>query len=445
MRTGYTRFAAVLLCAGLLSAEAAQAQRNCTARDTVYWDSVKACTDAGDVEFYLTKFEKNGCYVEAARACLERLRGSTSGAGGKAGTPSAIEELLAVCALHIAQHRLTAGIGGNAVDCYREVLSKDRGNRKALAGLQKVFNIYAGWARDALNQSDLSTARSHLEKLEALNPESPAVAELRAAVGAAAERQRLERRFPIGKTFREENCPECPEMVVVPTGSLTMGSPPGETGRYGDEGPQRQVRIRYRFAVAKYEVTFEEWAACVSAGHCIFLPNDRGWGRGRRPVINVSWHDAKQYVRWLRLRTGMHYRLLSEAEWEYAARAGTQSRYHWGDSIGRNQANCDGCGSRWDGGKTAPVGSFRPNRFGLYDMHGNVWEWVEDCWQEDYHGAPGDGQARTKNGDCSKRVLRGGSVLDTPGKIRAAVRGTLIIHTRTFGSGFRVARTLITP
>ena len=136
--------------------------------------------------------------------------------------------------------------------------------------------------------------------------------------------------------------------------------------------------------------------------------DDEGWGRGRRPVINVSWNDAQDYVEWLSAQTGHAYRLLSEAEWEYVARAGSSTVYSWGDDIGSNRANCDGCGSQWDYDRTAPVGSFAANGFGVHDMHGNVWEWVEDCWNGSYAGAPTDGSA-WRSGECEQRVLRGGS------------------------------------
>ena len=138
------------------------------------------------------------------------------------------------------------------------------------------------------------------------------------------------------------------------------------------------------------------------------LADERGWGRGRRPVINVSWEDAVAYTKWLSGQTGERCRLPSEAEWEYAARAGSVTKYSWGNEIGSNQANCDVCGSQWDGKQTAPVGSFDPNGWGLHDLHGNVWEWVQDCWNGSYQGAPTNGSA-WESGDCSRRVLRGGS------------------------------------
>ena len=232
-------------------------------------------------------------------------------------------------------------------------------------------------------------------------------------------------------------------MVVVSAGSFTMGSHASEEGRDDDEGPQHRVRIPRPFAVGKYEVTFGEWDACVGGGGCNgYLPGDVGWGRGRRPAIDVSWDDAQAYVGWLSRKTGKQYRLLSESEWEYAARAGTQTRYHWGDSVGRNRANCDGCGSRWDDERTAPVGSFSANGFGLHDMAGNVWEWVEDCWHASYSGAPSDGSAWTTGGNCSGRVLRGGSWYSKPGLLRSAVRGGSSTGDRYDGSGFRVSRTL---
>ena len=243
-----------------------------------------------------------------------------------------------------------------------------------------------------------------------------------------------------GERFRD--CEECPWMVVVPGGSFLMGSPSGEAGRDGDEGPVHGVRIAEAFAVGVYEVTFGEWDACRRGGGCTHHPDARGWGRGNRPVIDVSWEDAQQYVRWLSRERGERYRLLSESEWEYVARAGTETRYHWGDAIGRNRANCDGCGSRWDDNRTAPVGSFSPNGYGLHDVHGNVREWVEDCWHGSYSGAPRDGGAWTTGGNCSRRVLRGGSWNLKPGGVRSANRLMFTTGSRSNLAGFRVARTL---
>jgi formylglycine-generating enzyme required for sulfatase activity len=242
-----------------------------------------------------------------------------------------------------------------------------------------------------------------------------------------------------GPTIKD--CSDCPELVVVPAGSFTMGSPASEVGRDDDEGPQHPVTIPRALAVGKYDVTFAEWDACVADGGCGgYRPGDEPWGRGNRPVIEVSWDDAQAYVSWLSRKTGKPYRLLSESEWEYSARAGTTTPYYWGEGIGQNNANCVGCGSRWDGQQTSPVGSFPPNAFGLYDMMGNVWEWTGDCYNLSYDGAPGDGSAWA-GGDCAKRVLRGGSWDEAPGSPRSADRASLSAGYRSPELGFRVART----
>ncbi len=251
-----------------------------------------------------------------------------------------------------------------------------------------------------------------------------------------------------GDVFRD--CPTCPEMVVVPAGSFMMGSPANESGRDADEGPQRKVTIARPFAVGKFEVTFTEWDACVADRGCTHKPGDESWGRGKRPVINVSWDDAKQFVAWLSRKTGQSYRLLTEAEWEYAARAGTTTRYTWGNDIDCSKASYDGgeksaCffnpGGKFRG--TATVGSFSQNPWGLHDMHGNVWEWVEDCYVNNYNGAPVDGSARPPTGNCVSRVLRGGSWLGDPQYLRAATRDRFQPDVRSGYIGFRLARTLL--
>ena len=236
-------------------------------------------------------------------------------------------------------------------------------------------------------------------------------------VAAAAAREAAITAGRPGTVFRD--CAVCPEMAVVPAGSFTMGSP------WEDEGPQHRVTIGLPFAVGVYEVTFAEWDACVRAGGCGgYRPEGEGWGRDRRPVINVNWDDAQGYVRWLSRETGEGYRLLTEAEWEYVARAGTQTARYWGESeseqcrYGNGYDRTSHAEYAWDWNEpvacsdgyadTAPVGSFQPNAFGLYDVLGNVWEWTVDCWNDEYSGAPTDGSAWDV-GDCSVRVLRGGS------------------------------------
>jgi formylglycine-generating enzyme required for sulfatase activity len=244
--------------------------------------------------------------------------------------------------------------------------------------------------------------------------------------------------FTPGESFRE--CAQCPEVVVIPAGEFTMGSPQGEAGRKQDEDPPHKVTLARPFAVGKYEVTFAEWDACMAAGGCVHKPDDHGWGRDRWPVINVNWEDVQAYASWLSKSTGKPYRLLSEAEWEYAARAGTTTRYPWGDAPGINRANFADSASYWSGKQTAPTGSFAANQFGLHDMIGNVWEWVQDCYGS-YRDALRDGRAVEMYG-CTSRVLRGGGWNRLPEVARAANRGRAEPDRRGYVIGFRVARTL---
>ena len=245
------------------------------------------------------------------------------------------------------------------------------------------------------------------------------------------------------------DCGNCPEMVVLPPGSFMMGSPPEEEGREDDERKRHKVTIDYPFAAGVYEVTFSEWDYCEQQGGCGgYRPDDRRWGRESQPVIRVSWKDAKAYVEWLSQKTCKPYRLLTEAEWEYAARAGTTTPFHFGTTISTNQANYNGnyiYGSGTKGryhGKPIAVGLLPPNKFGLHDMHGNVREWVEDCWNDSYIGAPDDGSAWIERGNCKQRVMRGGSWRDEPDDLRSADRKNNPVGNRRDFYGFRVAREL---
>ena len=238
--------------------------------------------------------------------------------------------------------------------------------------------------------------------------------------------------------------PIVPVMAVIPRGKFRMGS---NRGYFGQEKPVHTVRVE-AFELSKFEVTFEEYDRFTAATGREWA-EDEGWGRGRRPVINVSWEDAVAYTQWLSSKTGNRYRLPSEAEWEYAARAGKKNKkYSWGNEIGHNRANCRGCGSQWDGEQTAPVGSFAPNAWGLHDMHGNVAEWVQDCvnWElsfgtaEGYWGAPTDGSA-WESGNCSERVIRSGSWHLARVHSRTAYRQRKSSTLLSSSLGFRVART----
>ena len=252
--------------------------------------------------------------------------------------------------------------------------------------------------------------------------------------------EKSQHNFVVGGQFKD--CDTCPEMVVVPAGTFLMGNPEDQS-QAGYEKPVHRVTIAQPFAVGVYEVTFAEWDACVADGSCNgYRPDDESWGRGQRPVINVNWVDAQIYVQWLSYRTGESYRLLSEAEWEYVARAGSTTRYWWGDELGQNRANCAICGSQWDDDRTAPVGSFAPNVFGLYDVSGNVWEWVQDCLNRNYMGAPSDGRA-WESGECNiYRMMRGGSWDYYDFELRPSSRDWQEMGHRGRTIGFRVARSI---
>ena len=226
-----------------------------------------------------------------------------------------------------------------------------------------------------------------------------------------------------------------PVLVALRGGPFRRGDLAGDGD--SDERPARELRL-HPFAIGVYEVTFDDYDRFCAATSRV-PPDDEGWGRGRRPVVNVSWDDAQAYVVWLGGQTGMHYRLPTDAEWEYAARAGAETRYWWGDDLGQDMANCAGCGSLWDGERSAPVGRFPPNAFGLHDTAGNVFEWVADCWHDTYAEAPVDGSALETTG-CGKRVIRGGAWSFPPKEIRSANRWRDFPERHSDDTGFRVAR-----
>jgi len=281
---------------------------------------------------------------------------------------------------------------------------------------------------------DAATAKKleEMRQLEARLNQAEAAAKAKAAA-APAQREDVARQNP-GTEFKD--CVECPAMISVPAGSFTMGTTPTESGRSRDETPQHRVTIARTFAVGKFEVTFSEWDACVADGGCNgYKPLDGGWGRGNHPVVFVSWNDAQSYIAWLRQKTRKPYRLMSEAEWEYAARAATVSAFYWGARANTASAKYDSS----DG--TAPVGSYPPNSFGLHDIAGNVSEWAMDCLNKSYDGAPDDGRA-WMTGDCDLHALRGGAWNSPANNLRSANRDWDASGFRVNRNGFRVARGL---
>jgi formylglycine-generating enzyme required for sulfatase activity len=277
--------------------------------------------------------------------------------------------------------------------------------------------------------------------------------------------------YEVGRSFRDTKadgtfCDFCPDLVPLPQDSFNMGSLESDPRHKPNESPQHPVRILYRLAVGKYEISRAQFAAFADksgygAGHngCLAMADmeavqagtkkegSNNWRQpgfsqdDNQPVTCISWNDAQSYVSWLRQQTGKSYRLLTEAEWEYAARAGTSTSYSWGNDIGDGNANCSRCGSKWDSTQTSPVGSFRPNAFGLYDMHGNVREWVQDCYAEDYNGAPTNGGSR-EDVECTFRVMRGGAWGYVPVSARSAYRAWNYPGSQLNTDGFRIARAI---
>jgi formylglycine-generating enzyme required for sulfatase activity len=421
--------------------------------EALFWRSVKDSEHAADFEAYLKKFP-DGLFADLARNRLETLRQVATLPRSRQLEAGLQPVEATYVAVKDALVRDAPAVGGAGV------LSLAAGTEIYVAGKtadgkwlkverqgESLGYVYA----PLLQERGAWRAAERKRRLAAKGAAKPSGGPgPTPAVGTYPEGRAA------GDSFRD--CERCPEMVVLPAGSFLMGSPADEAGRGADEGPQHRVTIQAPFAVGKFEVSFAEWEACVRDGGCNgHRPDDRGWGRGRRPVIDVGWDDAKAYIAWISKRTGKAYRLLSEAEWEYAARAGGSERRPWGDD--RSEAeicrHANGADQRarqrhpgWrvapcDDGhlNTAPVGSYRANAFGLHDLIGNVWEWVEDCWARSYAGAASDGGARSGDA-CEGRVLRGGAWNESPRALRSADRHWDLPDGRHYAVGFRVARGL---
>jgi len=309
--------------------------------------------------------------------------------------------------------------------------------RKAAAAEAARQAVAAEAARKAAAQQAAREAAAQAAAAEeARKAAEKAAAE---AVAAEAARKAAESRAAGTKpsaveTFKD--CDACPEMIALPAGSFTMGATGGDTS----EAPPHRVKIGYSFAISRFEITAAEWKACFTAGGCDYRPKRKGM-TATSPVHNLSWLDARQYVKWLSKKTGKKYRLPSEAEWEYAARAGTKTAYWWGNAVGEGNANCKNCGGDWNRKRPAVVDSYGANPFGLQGMNGSVWEWVADCWFDSYKGAPNDGSARDRK-DCQSRVLRGGSWRNDASYASSAGRFTYDHDVRYVLNGFRVVHSM---
>ncbi|HJP55019.1 MAG TPA: SUMF1/EgtB/PvdO family nonheme iron enzyme [Rhodospirillales bacterium] len=438
--------------------------------DERVWNNIRASGDISDFETFVSTYPDSP-YSPFARNRIERLKERRVAVVVPPKPLYEIEEREEPYVLLVnANIRKGPGTGHEKLRTLRKggevmVTGKVRGQnwyRVALSGggsgfvFGNLIRNKTGWERE---RAERRRREAELASVRPAPPPPFRPPKAEPAVGI----------YP-GQSFKD--CDVCPELVVVPPGEFKRGSSSGEGRWYvalggqldwiADETPPLQVGIRYAFAVGKYEVTFGEWDACVNAGGCSHRPDDHGWGRGARPVINVSWRDTREYVRWLSRKTRQKYRLMSETEWEYVARAGTTSLRYWGDdwdnreacrydntfdlsrasysgpsAIGENPFQCD------DGySHTAPAGSFRPNSLGVYDLLGNVEEWVEDCYIDSNKEVPSDGSAVTTGPTCEFRSVRGGSWADFPRFVRTAERKQDLYDQRNDSRGFRIAKPL---
>ena len=418
--------------------------------EEVFWESVE-CKSTRQVELYLEIYP-TGRYVAEAHECLE----------GQLGLERAAR-ILVQQGLTALNYSVGAADGLFGPATRRAIRAWQAA--KEFAGTGYLTRAQA----ETLMAQGREVARQQAQEEAARQQQG---AERRRAVEVERQAEAGQKRSQLGETFRD--CPTCPQMVVVPAGSYQMGSPSYEEGRDDDEGPVHRVTIGQPFAVGVYEVTRGEYGRFVGAtGHaggksCHVWEGgsweeqsglnwrDPGFRQSERePVVCMNWRDARAYVEWLSRETGQSYRLLSEGEWEYVARAGTTTARYWGESEAGQCRYANGGdqtaqqhNSGWtvaacDDGhyRTAPVGSFRPNAFGLYDVMGNVWEWTQDCWNASYAGAPSDGRA-WERGECGRRVLRGGSSFYVPGNLRSASRLWSTAGLRGSDLGFRIARSL---
>nr|WP_234815022.1 formylglycine-generating enzyme family protein [Noviherbaspirillum denitrificans] len=305
----------------------------------------------------------------------------------------------------------------------------------------RIERLRAAAKREAPPETERPAAKSapektHPPKAEPERKRTPPIAkEPPAPKEAPAQAEPVpDKPPPKAATGEIRDCPTCPVLISLPAGSFTMGANSGDPS----EKPAHRATISTPFAIGKYEVTVEQWNACAEGGGC---PRLGGNYAGNTPVRDVSWDDAQQYVKWLSSTTGKSYRLPSEAEWEYAARGGTSSRFWWGEQMRPGNANCKDCGDPYSADGPAKVGSFAPNAYGLHDVNGSVWEWVADCWHNSYKGAPGDGKPWDMPG-CRERVIRGGSWRDGASYMPASTRFKYGASVRHSQNGFRVARDL---
>lgn len=395
-----------------------------------FWRSIEDSTDASDYEAYLETYP-NGRFAPLARARAARYKKNAAKPPQDSVEPAPPIETLDKEYIVLTDANLRAGPSSQSA----LVTQVSKGSRLQVTGRVTDGNWFQVKAPTG------ETAYIYAGLVSETPPASSPVASPEPSLPSRVPRSSQSPISPPAPSSRIEvtelapDCPQCPVMVALPMGSFTMGYNRGDRS----ERPEHKVTIKQPFAIGKYEVTTSQWQACVDAGKCSAKP-DTG-PTPNSPVRDVSWSDAQQYVRWLSQITQQPYRLPSEAEWEYAARAGSQTRYWWGEQLGSGRANCKDCGGEWDQTAPADVGAFPANPFGLHGMSGGVWEWVSDCWNRDHSGAPDDGSSRDR-ADCREHVIRGGSWRNDSSYVHSASRFKYDTNVRYVLNGFRVAKSL---
>jgi formylglycine-generating enzyme required for sulfatase activity len=405
-------------------AAAAEAERK-AAEKAAAEEAARMAAEKAAAEEAARKATEKAAAEEAARKAADKA--AAEKAARKAADKAAAEEVARKAAAKEAARKAVAE------EAARKAAAKEAARRAAAEEAARKAAAEEAARKVAAEEAARKAAAAAAAARKAAQK---AAAEAKVAESArrAAQSKAAGTKPSAVKTFKD--CDACPEMIALPAGSFTMGSKSGDVS----EAPPHRVKIGYSFAISRFEVTAAEWKACLTAGGCDYRPKRKGM-TATSPVHNLSWLDAQQYVKWLSKKTGKKYRLPSEAEWEYAARAGTKTAYWWGDAVGEGNANCKNCGGDWNRKRPAVVDSHDANPFGLQGMNGSVWEWVADCWFDSYKGAPNDGSARDRK-DCQSRVLRGGSWRNDASYARSAGRFTYDHDVRYVLNGFRVVRSM---
>ena len=424
--------ALALLLGGLGSVDAIRAgvlpQDGDARYELIFWESIRDSQRAEDYEAYLKAFPE-GRFAPLARARAAYLR-----KGAAESTASQLPKVEEVEAAYEAVKTANLREGPSAKTAL--VGSLKKGEIVLVTGRVTDRNWYRIQTKSGLSgfvYGELIRSVSAASEVAPASRES-VPAKTRRGEKTAARSERAAPKASVAEIKVFQDCPECPPMVLLPGDRFLMGDARGDR----TEKPARTVTISKPFAMGKHEISVAQWNACVLDGGCDYAPEAAGTDP-QAPVRDISWGDAQQYVKWLSAKTGKSYRLPTEAEWEYAARAGTKARYWWGNKLVKGKANCKDCGGDYDRRAPARIDALDPNPFGLHGTSGGVWEWVQDCWYKDYTGAPKDGSARSQE-NCRERVLRGGSWRNDSSYVHSASRFKYDADVRYLTNGFRVAR-----